>query len=312
MTAKRMVGEEVKLAVAVPLRATWPPSGKQVWLDSTRLLKIILAYMMFARVEPACLGLCLNADPCRVLIVTKQTQPQKCLILWIRTQLSWMATMSDTNGWSVFCPLRPFQRSLVPNKLGDEKVALAAFPSLLWAGHYTCLFFVPSHRTIRRSGLYKLEMLLAIVGPPNFVEWNAPWLLTPADWLSEMHLESFSESSEGKGNNRSAMYMLQTWSEHSFQNLASVTHGHGTVREKVRIHAPLVVVWLCWRPKEGSLRTCTSEVKVNEMPRRGWRNYVDACPPTRVRKCRPPIFRWAKSQGKKSVTDFLVCLNTDQ
>ena len=28
------------------------------------------------------------------------------------------------------------------------------------------------------------------------------------------------------------MYMLQTWSEHSFQDLASVTHGHGTVREK--------------------------------------------------------------------------------
>ena len=32
------------------------------------------------------------------------------------------------------------------------------------------------------------------------------------------------------------MYMLQTWSEHSFQDLASVTHGHGTVRGKGCIH----------------------------------------------------------------------------
>ena len=40
--------------------------------------------------------------------------------------------------------------------------------------------FASGHRTIRMSDLYKLDvvfrkMLRMIVGPPSFVEWNAPW-----------------------------------------------------------------------------------------------------------------------------------------
>ena len=75
--------EEVILAVPVPLRATGAAFRQAglTRLDSTRLIKIIVAYVMFARVEPACLGLCLNADPCGILFVTKQTQPQKCPIV---------------------------------------------------------------------------------------------------------------------------------------------------------------------------------------------------------------------------------------
>ena len=40
--------------------------------------------------------------------------------------------------------------------------------------------FGSGHRTIRMSDLYKLDvvcrkMLRMVVGPPNFVEWNASW-----------------------------------------------------------------------------------------------------------------------------------------
>ena len=65
-------------------------------------------------------------------------------------------------------------------KVCDKKVRLAVRLRFFDRVITPVALFASSHRTIRMSDLYKLDvvfrkMLRMIVGAPRFVEWNAPW-----------------------------------------------------------------------------------------------------------------------------------------
>ena len=111
--------------------------------------------------------------------------------------------MLDTNGWAVFCQLGPMEgqlwdttyhvqaasRAFFANKqiLCDKKVRFAVRLRFFDRVITPVALFASGHRTIRMSDLYKLDvvfrkMLRMIVGPPSFVDWNAPWLEILHHW----------------------------------------------------------------------------------------------------------------------------------
>ena len=74
-------------------------------------------------------------------------------------------------------------------------------------------FFAFGLRTIRMGDLYKLDvvfrkMLRMIVGPPNFVEWNAPWHDILHHW-------------NGKALAFAQQHGLNTWSKQCFKQSQS-------------------------------------------------------------------------------------------
>ena len=103
--------------------------------------------------------------------------------------------------------LQAASRAFFANKqiLYDKKVRLAVRLRFLDRVITPVALFASGHRTVRMSDLYKLDvafrkMLRMIVGPPNFVEWNAPWHDILHHWngkavaLAQQHgLKSWSE-----------------------------------------------------------------------------------------------------------------------
>ena len=78
--------------------------------------------------------------------------------------------------------LQAASRASFANKqiLCDKKVRLAVRLRFFDRVITPLALFASGHGTIRMSALYKLDvvfrkMLRMIVGPPSFVEWNAPW-----------------------------------------------------------------------------------------------------------------------------------------
>ena len=78
--------------------------------------------------------------------------------------------------------LQAASRAFLANKqiLCDKKVLLAVRLRFSDRVITPVALFASGHRTIRMSDLHKLDvvfrkMLRMIVGPPSFLEWNAPW-----------------------------------------------------------------------------------------------------------------------------------------
>ena len=169
--------------------------------------------------ELACVGLCLNAS--KTVVLTNEAQPPSCLILtnqeaivvkannvghkWLGCILS--AGADGRSTLDITFHLQAASRAFFANKqiLCDKKVRLAVRLRFFDRVITPVALFASGHRTIRMSDLYKLDvafrkMLRMIVGPPNFVEWNAPWHDILHHWngkavaLAQPHgLKSWSE-----------------------------------------------------------------------------------------------------------------------
>ena len=174
--------------------------------------------------ELAYVGLCLNAG--KTVALTNEAQPPQCLILTNQEAIvvkgkdvghKWLGRIlsAGANGRSILditYHLQAASRAFLANKhiLCDKKVRLAVRLRFLDRVITPVALFASGHRTIRMSDLYKLDvvyrkMLRMIVGPPNFVEWNAPWHDILHHW-------------DGKAVALAQQHGLNTWSEQCFKH----------------------------------------------------------------------------------------------
>ena len=144
--------------------------------------------------ELAYVGLCLNAG--KTVALTNEAQPPQCLILTNQETIvvkgndvghKWLGCILSTGAigrstLDITYHLQAASRTFFANKqiLCDKKVRLAVRLRFFDRVITPVALFASGHRTIRMSDLCKLDvvyrkMLRMIVGPPNFVEWNAPW-----------------------------------------------------------------------------------------------------------------------------------------
>ena len=144
--------------------------------------------------ELAYVGLCLNAG--KTVALTNEAQPPQCLILTNEDAIvvkgndvghKWLGCILSAGAYGrstldTTYHLQAASRAFFANKqiLCDKNVRLAVRLRLFDRVITPVALFASGHRTIRMSDLYKLDvafrkMLRMIVGPPSFVEWNAPW-----------------------------------------------------------------------------------------------------------------------------------------
>ncbi len=173
--------------------------------------------------ELACVGLCLNAG--KTVVLTNEAQPPNCLTLtnhetivvkgndvghkWLGCILS--AGAEGRSTLDIAYHLQAASRAFFANKqiLCDKKVRLAVRLRFFDRVITPVALFACGHRTIRMGDLYKLDvvfrkMLRMIVGPPHFVEWNAPWHDILHHW-------------NGKAVALAQQHGLKTWSEQCLQ-----------------------------------------------------------------------------------------------
>ena len=157
---------------------------------------ILLGIFVFLKMleEIASAGLCPNAG--KTVALTNEAQPPQCLILTSQETIvvegndvghKWSGCIlsAEANGRStsdITYHLQAASRAFRANKqiLCDKKVRLAIRLRFFDRVITPVALFASGHRTIRMSDLCKLDvvyrkMLRMIVGPPHFVEWNAPW-----------------------------------------------------------------------------------------------------------------------------------------
>ena len=173
--------------------------------------------------ELACVGLCLNAG--KTVVLTIEAQPPNCLTLtnhetivvkgndvghnWLGCILS--AGAEGRSTLDIAYHLQAASRAFFANKqiLCDKKVRLAVRFRFFDRVITPVALFASGHRTIRMGDLYKLDvvfrkMLRMIVGPPHFVEWNAPWHDILHHW-------------NGKAVALAQQHGLKTWLEQCLQ-----------------------------------------------------------------------------------------------
>ena len=132
----------------------------------------------------------------KTLVLTNEAQPPQCLMLTNQKTIvvkgndvghKWLGCIlsAGTNGRStldITYHLQAASRPLFANEqiLCDKRVRLAVRLRFFDRVITPVALFASGHQKIRMSDLYKLDvvyrkMLRMTVGPPNFVEWNAPW-----------------------------------------------------------------------------------------------------------------------------------------
>ena len=130
------------------------------------------------------------------MVLTNEAQPPQCLILTNQDAIvvkgndvghKWLGCILSAGAYGrstldTTYHLQAASRAFFANKqiLCDKKVRLAVRLRFFDRVITPVALFASGHRTIRMSDLYKLDvvfrkMLRMIVGPPSFVDWNAPW-----------------------------------------------------------------------------------------------------------------------------------------
>ena len=151
--------------------------------------------------ELAYVGLCLNAG--KTVVLTNEAQPPQCLILTNQDAIvvkgndvghKWLGCILSAGAYGrstldTTYHVQAASRAFFANKqiLCDKKVRFAVRLRFFDRVITPVALFASGHRTIRMSDLYKLDvvfrkMLRMIVGPPSFVDWNAPWLEILHHW----------------------------------------------------------------------------------------------------------------------------------